>query len=137
MAESNSFNSLMDNLQNFFGRMGYGKGSAAYRNSNTLTPDQYGSVNRGGFNSLRGGPGPTQIPTGEEPFDFGKFLMRGLANSARAGQDFTQPVPIAGAQNVGVQRGNPLQTLLSIIQRRRQGLQGRQGLLQRGFTGRV
>jgi len=76
----------------------------------------------------------------EEPFDFGKFLMRGLANSAGAGQDFTQPVPIAGAQNVGVQRGNPLQTLLSSIQRRRQGLQGRQGqqgLLQRGFTGRV
>jgi hypothetical protein len=134
MAESNSFNSMMDNLQNFFGRMGYGKGSAAYRNSNTLTPDQYGSVNRGGFNSLRGGPGPTQIPTGEEPFDFGKFLMRGLANSARAGQDFTQPVPIAGAQNVGVQRpGNPLQTLLSSIQRRRQGQQR----IQRGFTGRV
>ena len=55
-------------------------------------------------------------------------------------QDFTQVVPIAGAQNVGVQRGNPLQTLLSIIQRRRQGLQGRQGqqgLLQSGFTGRV
>ena len=76
----------------------------------------------------------------EEPFDFGKFLMQGLANSAGAGQDFTQPVPIAGAQNVGVQRGNPLQTLLSIIQRRRQGLQGRQGqqgLLQSGFTGRL
>ena len=55
-------------------------------------------------------------------------------------QDFTQVVPIAGAQNIGVQRGNPLQTLLSIIQRRRQGLQGRQGqqgLLQSGFTGRV
>ena len=73
----------------------------------------------------------------EEPFDFGKFLMQGLANSAGAGQDFTQPVPIAGAQNVGVQRGNPLQTLLSSIQRRRQGQQGQQGILQRGFTGRV
>ena len=69
----------------------------------------------------------------EEPFDFGKFLMQGLANSAGAGQDFTQPVPIAGAQNVGVQRGNPLQTLLSSIQRRRQGQQR----IQRGFTGRV
>ncbi len=74
----------------------------------------------------------------EEPFDFGKFLMRGLANSARAGQDFTQPVPIAGIQNVGVQRGNPLQTLLkSIVQRRRQGQQGQQGVLQSGFTGRL
>jgi len=69
----------------------------------------------------------------EEPFDFGKFLMQGLANSAGAGQDFTQPVPIAGAQNVGVQRGNPLQTLLSSIQRRRQGQQQ----IPRGFTGRV
>ena len=66
----------------------------------------------------------------EEPYqDFG---------SPKFGQqDFTQPVPIAGAQNVGVQRGNPLQTLLSSIQRRRQGQQGQQGILQRGFTGRV
>jgi hypothetical protein len=63
-----------------------------------------------------------------------------FGQQASGQQDFTQVVPIAGAQNVGVQRGNPLQTLLSIIQRRRQGLQGRQGqqgLLQSGFTGRV
>jgi len=56
-----------------------------------------------------------------------------FGQQASGQQDFTQVVPIAGAQNVGVQRGNPLQTLLSSIQRRRQGQQR----IQRGFTGRV
>jgi hypothetical protein len=132
MAESNIFNTWMDNLQNFFGRMGYGEGSSAYRARNDYGGTALDPQNTGeGF-----GGSDSFVPGGEELFGEKPPYKAPISEQ----QDFTQVVPIAGAQNVGVQRGSPLQTLLSIIQRRRQGLQGRQGqqgLLQSGFTGRL
>ena len=81
---------------------------------------------------------PDDMGDPNQPFGMAEGPISGGAPPQAPGfsqQDFTQVVPIAGAQNVGVQRpGNPLQTLLSSIQRRRQG---QQGLLQSGFTGRV
>ena len=111
-------------LMNSFGRPSpndMGGLNQLYQPEATPTPERMASL----VGSLE--DDPYQAPPSFGQQDFGQ-------------QDFTQVVPIAGAQNIGVQRGNPLQTLLSIIQRRRQGLQGRQGqqgLLQSGFTGRV
>ena len=123
LAGLTSFGKILDAFKKFQGPLAEDRGSQF-----DYAGSQFDPQGQGGSEGARG------MGAEEEPFDFGKFLMQGLANSARAGQDFTQPVPIAGAQNVGVQRGSPLQTLLSIIQRRRQG---QQGLLQSGFTGRV
>ena len=123
LAGLTSFGKILDAFKKFQGPLAEDRGSQFDYAGSQFDPQGQG-----------GSEGASGMGAEEEPFDFGKFLMRGLANSAGASQDFTQPVPIAGAQNVGVQRpGNPLQTLLSSIQRRRQGQQQ----IPRGFTGRV